>query len=86
MISEKILEKLILVVHKYTRALNIEFFLVGASARDILFQNNGIKLYLRKTYDTDFAVAVKDWEHYSTLRESLLYHPDTDFSADTRKY
>jgi predicted nucleotidyltransferase len=49
-----------------------EPLLVGAMARDVLlWYAHGIAL-ARATEDTDFAVAVADWDDFSTLRGALV--------------
>ncbi|MDP2363016.1 MAG: nucleotidyl transferase AbiEii/AbiGii toxin family protein [Ignavibacteria bacterium] len=69
-ISKKI-DKLTLEVLKKVKniadKLKIDFFIVGATVRDmILNYMYGIKVY-RATNDIDFAVSVKSWEEYKLL-------------------
>jgi len=52
--------------------LGIPFFVVGATARDmILTYGYGIRT-LRATYDIDLGVRVPDWEHYEMLKHGLI--------------
>lgn len=54
------------------RPLHIEYFLMGAAARDLMVRYaHGIET-LRATEDADFAVMVRDWAAYDVLRESLI--------------
>jgi len=46
--------------------------LVGATARDVLLSHVFGLAVRRATHDVDFAVAVKDWEQFATLRARLL--------------
>lgn len=50
---------------------NCECFLIGATARDIIFQMHDLKPG-RATRDVDFAVLIADWIKYSALEQSLL--------------
>lgn len=50
--------------------LKLDYFLVGATARNLLFQHYGLE-GLRRTYDWDFAVKVNSWEEYKNLVELL---------------
>jgi predicted nucleotidyltransferase len=51
--------------------LGIEFFLMGAAARDLLLLHaHGIEG--RGTEDIDFAVMVGDWDAYESLRDALI--------------
>jgi predicted nucleotidyltransferase len=60
------------VVKKIADSLSIPFFVVGASARDIILKYcYGIETP-RMTRDIDLGVEVADWEQFDQLRESLL--------------
>lgn len=53
------------------RQLAIPYYVVGASARDILLEHvHGIET-IRATSDIDFAVAIASWEEYERLKTSL---------------
>ena len=55
-----------------TARLQMDFFLMGAAARDLwLTHAYGIDIK-RQTEDVDFAVMLEDWKSFDTLRESLL--------------
>jgi predicted nucleotidyltransferase len=49
----------------------IDFFIVGAKARDILAKNVGLKESPRKTADVDFAILVDSWDTLEKLRQSF---------------
>lgn len=52
--------------------LGVEFFLMGAAARDLILRHaHGIEAS-RATEDVDFAVMVRDWQAYDTLRTALI--------------
>lgn len=54
------------------RDLKLTFFIVGATARDILLQHaHGIHT-TRATLDVDIGVSVSDWEQFRTLKEALV--------------
>ncbi len=54
------------------RELRIAFFIVGATARDILLQHaHGIRT-TRATLDVDIGVFVTDWDQFQTLKEALV--------------
>jgi predicted nucleotidyltransferase len=53
-------------------SLNIPFFVVGASARDLILKHcYGIEPP-RKTGDIDLGVQVANWEQFKELTESLI--------------
>jgi predicted nucleotidyltransferase len=58
-------------VSKITDTLNMDFFVIGATARDIIFNLiYGIKIQ-RGTNDIDFSVRVRNWEDYARLTDAL---------------
>lgn len=59
-------------VSKITASLQMDFFVIGATARDIIFNMvHGIKIY-RATNDIDFSIRVKNWDDFSKLTSALI--------------
>ena len=52
--------------------LGIEFFVVGATARDMIFELGHGRPSQRATLDRDFGVRVESWAEFGKLKESLL--------------
>ena len=52
--------------------LNIEYFLMGAAARDLLLRHAHNIQPSRLTEDVDFAVMVGDWNAFEALRSALV--------------
>lgn len=52
--------------------LEIDYFSMGAAARDLMLQHGHNIATSRKTEDVDFAVSVSDWPIFETLRIGLL--------------
>src|SRR5689334_20261876 len=50
----------------------LEFFLMGAAARDVMLQHAHNVDVQRMTKDADFAVMVRDWDAFEALRRKLL--------------
>lgn len=62
--------------------LSIDTFIVGATARDLIFEYvYGAKVY-RATEDIDFGVAVGNWQEYEQLKSSLC--ETKEFKIDKR--
>jgi len=59
-------------VAEEARAQQVDYMLVGATARDVLLTHVLGLATRRATYDVDFAVAVKDWEQFAALRNRLI--------------
>jgi len=52
--------------------MSIPYFVIGATARDILIEHvHGLET-TRATRDIDFAVAVSSWEEFAGLKEQLI--------------
>ena len=60
------------VVHKILSELEIPYFLMGATARDLLLRNVFGLSSGRLTKDVDFAVAAKDWNEFAEVNASLV--------------
>lgn len=52
--------------------LGIDYFLIGAAARDLMLQHAHDIAPFRKTEDVDFAVSVSGWTIFARLRTALL--------------
>lgn len=60
------------VISEITNSLGMDFFVIGATARDIMFNLvHGIKIE-RATNDIDFSIRIKNWGDYSTLANILM--------------
>ena len=62
-----LLDELIPVFQK----LEIKFFVIGATARDIIMELHGEKSG-RRTQDIDIAIAVDKWEEFSTIEKEII--------------
>ncbi|WP_316846392.1 nucleotidyl transferase AbiEii/AbiGii toxin family protein [Pedobacter psychrodurus] len=50
--------------------LDIRFFIIGATARDIIMELNGQKS-ARRTQDIDIAIAVNKWEEFAAVEKAI---------------
>jgi len=50
----------------------MDFFVVGAIARDILFENFNGQTPRRETKDVDLAICVKNWAEYDRVVNELV--------------
>jgi predicted nucleotidyltransferase len=70
------------VLDPITRGANCEYFVAGATARDIIMVHvHGLRPG-RATYDIDFGIAVESWDHFARLKDHLI--ATGDFAADRR--
>lgn len=75
---KKLLEELIPVFQK----LEIKFFVIGATARDIIMEIHGEKSG-RRTQDIDIAIAIDKWDEFSTIEKEIIQLPD--FKKDLKQ-
>jgi predicted nucleotidyltransferase len=59
-------------IKNITKPLGIRFFVIGATARDIILEAGYGVSSGRKTKDVDFAVMVEDWPGYDRLKRALF--------------
>ena len=72
-------------ISQVAQAVSVPFFVVGATARDmILTEGYGIRT-IRATYDVDLGVQVPDWDQYSRLREALLTRGEFEPSREVQR-
>lgn len=62
----------LLEIKKIADGLNVDFFIVGATARDILMEHLHKVKAPSMTRDIDIAVCAADWEEYKALTDALL--------------
>jgi len=64
--------KVLLEINKYAIKLNLDYFIIGATARDILLEHSHDIKSTRMTKDIDIAVCVTNWEEYKALIDELM--------------
>lgn len=63
--------KILKIINEITDKLNIDYFIVGATVRDIILNYVYDIIIYRATNDVDFAVRVKSWNEYKLLTEEI---------------
>ena len=49
-----------------------KYFLAGATAREVILRHVFGRPPGRRTLDIDFGIAVRDWDHFETLKLGLI--------------
>src|ERR1700737_1452195 len=52
------------------------YFLAGATAREVILRHVFGRPPGRRTLDINFGIAVRDWEHFQTLKSALIEQAD----------
>jgi len=67
-------------IKKTCDSLNIPFFIIGATARDIILEYVYNKINYRATNDIDFGIRINNWKQFQSLTSLLInneeYFPD----------
>lgn len=74
----KLLNELIPLFEK----LKVKFFVIGATARDIIMEIHGEQSG-RRTQDIDIAIAVDKWEEFSIIEKEIIQL--TNFEKDSKQ-
>ncbi|MBT2564697.1 nucleotidyl transferase AbiEii/AbiGii toxin family protein [Pedobacter sp. ISL-68] len=66
----------------YFKDLSIQFFVIGATARDIVMEIHNEKSG-RLTHDLDIAIAINDWDQYAEIEKGIVQLEH--FKKDTKQ-
>ena len=73
-IDNPLLVELLRTASECFKEVGQDFFVIGATARDILIQQLvGISIW-SKTRDLDLAIAIPNWEAFDEIKQMLLAH------------
>lgn len=70
---------------KVTQTLSIDFFVIGATARDIILESGYGIPTIRATRDIDFGVQVSNWEQFSRIKEGLIQTGNFNSTRETQR-
>ena len=69
-------------IDEVARRQETKYFLAGATAREVILRHVFGRPAGRRTLDVDFGIAVRDWEHFQTLKSALV--EQAGFTAQAR--
>lgn len=64
--------QIIKIVDSICRGLGVNYFLIGAIARNLFFEKANLAHAIRRTKDLDFGVAVNSWKDFNKLKNELV--------------
>lgn len=79
-LDNPLLKELLARLTKFFQQIDTEFYVIGATARDLVLHNVYGYQPNRKTYDLDIAIAISDWKQFDKIAE--LLPTETGFSKD----
>jgi predicted nucleotidyltransferase len=69
--NNPLLKELLVKLSTFFASIGSEFYIIGATARDIVLSGIHRQIPGRKTDDLDIAIAIPDWIRYQEISESL---------------
>ncbi|MDR2921022.1 MAG: nucleotidyl transferase AbiEii/AbiGii toxin family protein [Tannerella sp.] len=70
-LNNPLLKDLLKELSSYFDSINVDFYIIGATARDIILSNLHDLTPERKTDDLDIAIAISDWSQFQSIEETL---------------
>lgn len=70
-LNNPLLKDLLKELSDFFGGINVDFYVIGATARDIILSNLHDLVPERKTDDLDIAIAISDWRQFQSIEENL---------------
>jgi len=70
-LNNPLLKELLLKLTNYFQSIGSDFYVIGATARDIILSGIHNQTSTRRTADLDIAIAIKDWEKFNQISKEL---------------
>lgn len=83
--SNPMLKELLLTLAEFFDSAGAGFFVIGATARDIILSDIHKQSAGRKTDDLDIAIAIPDWNMYQNIAEQLCLKEEFSKSKDQKQ-
>lgn len=70
-LNNSFLKELLYKLTKYFQSIGSDFYIIGATARDIIMSGIHKQASTRRTSDLDIAIAIKDWDKFDKISKEL---------------
>ena len=70
-LNNPLLKELLQKLTDYFQSIGSSFYIIGATARDIILSGIHKQASARRTADLDIAIAIKDWDKFNQISEEL---------------
>lgn len=70
-LNNQLLKELLQKLTDYFQSIGSGFYIIGATARDIILSGIHKQASSRRTADLDIAIAIKDWDKFNQISEEL---------------
>lgn len=66
-----LLKELLQKLTEYFQTIGSDFYIIGATARDIILSSIHKQATARRTLDLDIAIAIKEWDKFEQISNEL---------------
>jgi len=84
-LSNPLLKELLQALSVFFGSIGSEFYVIGATARDIIMSGIHAQHAGRKTVDLDIAIAIPDWNRYQEISDHLCHEVGFTKSKDQKQ-
>lgn len=70
-LDNPLLKELLVRLTEFFRKIDTEFYIIGATARDLVLHNIYGHQPNRKTFDLDIAIGISDWKQFDTIVDTM---------------
>lgn len=84
-LNNPLLKDLLKELNSFFSGINVDFYVIGATARDIILSNLHDLVPNRKTDDLDIAIAISDWNQFQSIEENLPKKEDFTKSKEQKQ-
>ncbi len=70
-LNNPLLKELLYKLTDFFQSVSLDFFIIGATARDIILSGIYNQASARRSIDLDIAIAIKEWEKFNQIAEGL---------------
>jgi len=70
-LNNPLLKELLKKLTDYFQSIGSDFYVIGATARDIILSGIHNQISSRRTIDLDIAIAIKDWDKFEQISKEL---------------
>lgn len=84
-LNNPLLNDLLRELTSFFGSISVDFYVIGATARDIILSNLHDLVPERKTDDLDIAIAISDWNQFQSIEENLPKKEDFEKSKEQKQ-
>lgn len=84
-LNNPLLKDLLKELNSFFSSMQMDFYVIGATARDLILSNLYELIPGRKTADLDIAIAISDWSQFQVIEDNLPVKENFEKSKDQKQ-